>query len=129
MIAKVNTIETGRARLGITVADRFRRNRKITRTTRPTVSPSVSLTSWTDSRIGAERSTCMYSFTDGGSCSRMLGSISMTASAIATMLLPGCLLTIITMARLSFDQFADLSFSTPSNTCATSSSRTGVPLR
>ncbi len=59
----------------------------------------------------------------------MFGSIALIASAIATMLLPGCLLTISTMARLSFAQFADLSFSTPSNTCAISSSRTGVPLR
>ena len=38
------------------VADRLRRNRKMTSTTRMTVRSSVNLTSWTDSRIETERS-------------------------------------------------------------------------
>ena len=41
----VPTSEAGSARLGISVAEMFRRNRKITRTTRITVMASVSLTS------------------------------------------------------------------------------------
>ena len=61
MIANVPTIENGRARLGMIVADRLRRNRKMTRTTRKTVRISVSLTSCTDSRIETERSLRMLS--------------------------------------------------------------------
>jgi hypothetical protein len=52
----VPTIDAGSARLGMIVADRFRRNRKITRTTRQTVRTRVNFTSPTDSRIDCERS-------------------------------------------------------------------------
>jgi len=45
MAAKVPTIERGNARLGMTVAERFRKKRKITITTRPIVSSSVNCTS------------------------------------------------------------------------------------
>ena len=38
------------------VAETLRRNRKITSTTRPTVSSRVNFTSFTDSRIDSERS-------------------------------------------------------------------------
>ncbi len=41
----VPTSEAGSARLGISVAEMFRRNRKITSTTSTTVMASVSLTS------------------------------------------------------------------------------------
>ena len=51
MTAKVPTIESGSARLGMTVAERFRRKRKITMTTSASVSSSVNRTSSTDSRI------------------------------------------------------------------------------
>ena len=54
--ANVATIEAGSARLGMIVAETFLRKMKITATTRPTVSSSVSLTSATDSRIATERS-------------------------------------------------------------------------
>ena len=39
-------IENGSARLGITVADRFLRNRKITITISPSVRTIVNCTSW-----------------------------------------------------------------------------------
>src|SRR5215510_2129259 len=129
MIANVATMEAGSARLGMMVAETFLRKTKITRTTSPIVSIRVSLTSCTDARMGTDRSAWMYRFTDGGRWSRMLGSISRTASAMATMLLPGCLLTAMTTAGRLFDQLAALSFSTPSNMCATSSRRTAWPLR
>ena len=44
------------AALGITVAEKLRRNRKITITTRPNVSSMVNSTSTYDSRIVSERS-------------------------------------------------------------------------
>src|SRR5439155_933340 len=56
MAAKVPTIDSGTARLGMIVADRLRRNRKMTRTTRAIDRRSVNSTSWTDSRIATERS-------------------------------------------------------------------------
>jgi hypothetical protein len=49
-------IENGSARLGITVAQTFRRNTKITMMTRPSVSSMVNWTSRYDSRIVSERS-------------------------------------------------------------------------
>src|SRR3546814_4353529 len=57
MPAKAPMIDTGRASIGITVADRLRRNRKITITTSATVRPSVNCTSSTDSRIDCDRSS------------------------------------------------------------------------
>ena len=63
-------IENGSARLGITVAERLRRNRKITITTRPSVSTMVNCTSWSDSRMVSERSYRMSRLTDGGQLAR-----------------------------------------------------------
>ena len=56
MTANVPTIDIGSARLGITVAERLRRNRKMTSTTSAMVSTSVNCTSSTDSRMDWERS-------------------------------------------------------------------------
>ena len=49
-------MDIGSARLGITVADTLRRNRKITMITSTSVSSSVRVTSWTDSWMLTERS-------------------------------------------------------------------------
>ncbi len=56
MAANVPTIDMGRARLGITVAETLRRKRKITITTSATVRVSVNFTSFTEFRIDSERS-------------------------------------------------------------------------
>ena len=53
---KVEMTDMGRARLGMMVAGRLRRNRKMTSTTRKTVSTRVNFTSATDSRMDSERS-------------------------------------------------------------------------
>ena len=53
---KVPSTENGSARLGMMVAEIFRRNRKITRMTRSRDRSRVNLTSWTESRIDSERS-------------------------------------------------------------------------
>ena len=49
-------MDIGSARLGMTVADRLRRNRKMTSTTSTRVISSVNVTSCTDSWIVVERS-------------------------------------------------------------------------
>ena len=49
-------IDIGSARLGMMVAETLRRNRKITITTRKTVSSSVNCTSLTEARIESARS-------------------------------------------------------------------------
>ena len=52
---------------GMMVAETLRRNRKITMTTRPSVSSMVNCTSWYDSRMVSDRSYRMSMCTDGGS--------------------------------------------------------------
>jgi len=88
--ANVPTIEKGRARLGMIVADTLRRKRKITRTTRHTVRSSVNFTSSTDSRIGCARSLRTPSWTDAGSCCARSGSSALMRSTTSTVLVPGC---------------------------------------
>ena len=56
MTAKVPTIDSGTARLGMMVAETLRRKRKITSTTRAMVRSRVNCTSCTDSRMATERS-------------------------------------------------------------------------
>ena len=82
--------DAGRARLGMTVADTFRRNTKITPTTSAMVSASVNFTSDTESRIVWDRSLRISSVTDGGSCSRKVGSSALTWSTTCTTFVPGC---------------------------------------
>ena len=56
MMANVPTMDIGSAMLGIAVADKFRRNRKITRITRTNARNNVNLTSFTEERIDTDRS-------------------------------------------------------------------------
>ena len=60
MAAKVPTTDMGSARLGMMVAVRLRRNRKMTRMTRITVRSRVNLTSFTDSRMVSDRSMSTF---------------------------------------------------------------------
>src|SRR3989454_8372167 len=72
MTANVPTSEKGSARLGMIVADRLRRKRKITRTTSANVSESVNCTSASEARIDSERSERSCRSTDAGSsCLRL----------------------------------------------------------
>src|SRR4051812_32447322 len=66
--ANVPTSESGKAKLGITVAETFRRNKKMTRTTRKSASSNVNLTSSTELRIVRERSFRTIIEIEGGSC-------------------------------------------------------------
>jgi len=89
MTANVPTIENGSARLGMSVAERFLRNRKMTRTTRMTVRTSVNLTSWTESRIEIDRSLRIPSASAAGSCAWSCGRSALIASTTSTVLVPG----------------------------------------
>src|SRR5438034_8078387 len=133
MTAKVPTIENGSARLGMTVADRLRRNRKITMTTRASVRSSVNLTSLTESWIDTDRSNRTFRDTEDGSSLRKVGSKARTARAISTVFVPGCLCTARMIPRVIASdvqyQAAVLSFSTLSITLPSSRRRTGEPSR
>ena len=72
--ANVPRIEIGTARLGMMVAEAFRRNTKITRMTRTMAISSVSFTSSMDSRIDFERSNKMPSSIPAGICAWSEGS-------------------------------------------------------
>ncbi len=89
MTANVPTIEKGKARLGMMVADRLRRNRKMTRTTRITVRTRVNFTSWTDSLIDTDRSLRIPSERAAGSCDWSCGSSALMASTTSTVFVPG----------------------------------------
>jgi len=133
MSANVPTIDSGKARLGMIVARTLRRKRKITRTTNPSASSMVNLTSLTEARIDSERSNRTFSSTDGGSCCCSTGSSAFTAVATRTVLVPGCRCTARMTERcrccaLAYHDAA-LSSSTPSTTCPSSPRRTGDPPR
>ena len=100
------------------VAETLRRNRKMTSTTRPTVSQSVNFTSFTESRTDAERSNRMFRLTEGGIWARKLGSSFLMASTTSTVLVPGCRWMASTIDRASLNQLAALSFCTLSITSA-----------
>src|SRR6266446_6093102 len=89
----------GRARLGMTVADRLRRNRKMTITTSAMVRRSVNFTSATDSRMDCDRSMSTSSFTDAGICDRKEGRRALTASTTSTVFVPGWRWMVRTSAR------------------------------
>src|SRR5206468_12410412 len=89
MMANVPTMDMGSAMLGIAVADRFRRNRKMTRITRTSARNSVNLTAFTDERIETDRSYRVATSTDGGITVRKLGSSALIESTTSTVLVPG----------------------------------------
>src|SRR3979409_2446064 len=119
MAAQVPISETGTASAGMIVAGIVRRNRKITMTTRQIAIASVSCTSVTDSRIEIERSLSTSILIDGGTDARYCGSRLRTRSTTATVLASVWRWVASTTARLSLNQLAILSFSTPSTTRAT----------
>src|SRR2546423_8459475 len=80
----VPMIENGSDRLGMTVAERFLRNKKITITTSASVMSSVSWTSLTDCRIEMERSYRVLTSTDAGICAPSDATVALTRSATCT---------------------------------------------
>ena len=82
----------------------------MTSTTSPTVSISVNFTSRTESRIDCDLSNPISRWTEAGICCRNRGNSSFTASAISTVLVPGCRCTASEIARRPLYQLAALSF-------------------
>jgi hypothetical protein len=127
--AQVPISEIGTASAGMSVADTFRKNRKITMITRQTAIASVSCTSNTAARIDVERSNRGCISIPGGTWARIAGSFSRTRSTTSTVLASGCRWIASTIARESLNQLATRSFSTLSMTRATWLSLIGAPLR
>ena len=90
---------------------------------------SVTFTSLTELRMGIERSYNVSTWTEAGICGRSATSICFTASATATVLVPGCRWIARTMDGLPSNQLKLRLSWTSSSTRATSCSRTGAPLR
>ncbi len=104
MPPKVPTTEIGKASAGIRVAVTFRRKRKITRTTRPTVSIKVYWTSSTAWRIETERSNMTDRSTEAGICARKVGTSAFTLSTTSMVLASGCRKIASRIERLPLNQ-------------------------
>ncbi len=89
MAAKVPTTDMGSVSEGMTVAEKFRRNKNMTITTRPSVSTRVNSTSWVDSLMLLDLSYMICMSTEAGSWERKVGSRRLTASETSTVLVPG----------------------------------------
>src|SRR5881396_707395 len=120
---------SGSAMLGMTVAQNFRRNTKMTITTSATVSNSVNCTSATDARMVSVRSPKLDNFTDDGRAARSLGSSVFTRSAVWMMFAPGWRWMSSSTAGLPPTQLARRTFSTLSTASPMSATRTGEPFR
>ena len=129
MTPNVPTRLRGTATLGITVAERVRRKRKITSTTRATVSMSSNWTSSTEARIVSVRSARIWTLTEEGRADRRAGRRALIRSTTPMMLAPGWRWMLTSTAGRSFIHAACLAFSAPSTTFATSWRRTGAPAR
>ena len=82
---------SGTVTLGMSVAQKLRRNRRITITTRQMVSASVNSTSSTEARIVTVRSRMVSTFTAGGMRAVSCGNSALIASTMSMTLAPGCL--------------------------------------
>ncbi len=89
MTPKVPTMESGTATEGMMVAARLRRKRKITITTRATVSISSNSTSCTEERMVTVRSVSTFTCTVAGRLACNCGSSFLMRSTTAMMLAPG----------------------------------------
>src|SRR5436309_7104512 len=100
----------------MTVADRFRRNRKMTTTTSAKVRNSVYRTSASDARIDCERSERSWRSTEAGKNCLRLAMTVRTRPATSTVFAPGCRCTASTIARSPLNQAALLLSCTSSRT-------------
>ena len=129
MAANVPMMDMGSARLGMSVAERFRRKMKITMMTRHTAANKVCSTSDTDLRMVSERSMSTSRFTDAGIAARNCGSNFLMRSTTSTVFAPGWRWTASTTARVLSYHAMILSFCTLSRTLPNCCNRTGLPLR
>src|SRR5208283_3757521 len=104
--AKVPTSDTGTATLGMVVADRLRRNMKMTSTTSTTASINSYCTSLTDSRIVVVRSVSTETLIEEGKELCNSGSSFLIRSTTCITLAPGCRWMFTITARVTFIQAA-----------------------
>ena len=123
----VPTSESGTATLGMNVAGRLRRNRKITITTSATASRSSNCTSATDPRIVTVRSVSSVTSIAEGSDACSDGSSFFTRSTTSITFVPGCRWTLRMIAGVALAHAARRLFSAASTASATSCRRTGAP--
>src|SRR5262249_12277663 len=90
---------SGTVTLGMSVAQKFLRNTRITITTRPMVSISVNSTSATEARIVLVRSRIDSTLMEGGILAVRRGSCALIWSTVSMTLAPGCLKMISRMPR------------------------------
>ena len=119
--------DTGSESVGMTVATKRRRNRKITSTTRAMVPMSVSVTSCSASRTDRERSFTGVIFTEAGIWLCRSGKAARIESTTRTVLAPGWRCTARVMEGSPFRVAQLLRVSRLSSTVATSRRRTGLP--
>ena len=129
MTPNVPTSESGTATAGMAVAERVRRNRKITITTSATASISSNWTSATELRMVTVRSVSTATCTADGSDACSWGKSRLMRSTTSITLAPGCRWMFRTTAGPVFTQAACRTFSASSITSATSASVTGALLR
>src|SRR6266705_1725142 len=86
----VPMIDIGSATVGMTVAGMFRRNMKITITTRASARIRENCTSSTDWRMVVDRSYITLMLIPAGTSTRNVGSSFLTASTTSMVLVPGC---------------------------------------
>ena len=84
---------SGTVMLGISVAQKLRRNSRMTITTRAMVSPSVNSTSATEARMVVVRSRMVLTSIAGGMRAVSCGSCALIWSTVSMTLAPGCLNT------------------------------------
>jgi len=84
---------SGTVMLGMSVAQKLRRNRRMTSTTRAIVSPSVNSTSATEARMVVVRSRMVFTSIAGGIRAVSCGSWPLIWSTVSMTLAPGCLKT------------------------------------
>jgi len=96
----VPTIEIGRAILGITVAERLRKKRKITITTSTVARNKLNFTSLTEARTFCEASSTINRWMEGGSTAVNCGRSCFTPSTTSIVFAPGCRCTASTIAGL-----------------------------
>ena len=129
MIASVPTRDNGTDRLGMMVAGRLRKNRKITSTTRVTARPSSNSTSVTEARMVVVRSVSTATSIAGGRVACSDGSSALMLSTTWMTLAPGWRWMFRISAGVRLAQAASWVFSGALNTLATFFRRTGAPLR
>src|SRR5579862_7898506 len=101
-------MDMGRARLGMTVADKLRRNRKMTSTTRMMARNKLNFTSLTDCWMEMDLSYSVVRYMAGGMMARNRGSSWLTALTISMVLVPGWRCTARMMPGTALIQLAIL---------------------